>query len=91
MKVDIETLRTRLLHEKEYWGGALGVATHTRIIKQADVVTMLCMFPDDYSAEIMKKNWDFYEPRTEHGSSLSVYVFAAGVQNGNPDAAYPFS
>ncbi len=90
-EVDIETLRTRLLHEKEYWGGALGVATHTRIIKQADVVTMLCMFPDDYSAEIMKKNWDFYEPRTEHGSSLSACMYSLlACRTGNPDAAYPF-
>jgi nigerose phosphorylase len=39
----------------------------------------------------MKKNWDFYEPRTEHGSSLSACMYSLlACRTGNPDAAYPF-
>jgi len=71
-----ETVRGRLLHEKEYWGGAYGVAAQTQTIKQADVVTMLCLFPDDYDDEICRKNWLYYDPRTEHGSSLSACMSA---------------
>lgn len=87
----VEEVRSRLLDPREYWGGAYGVASHTQIIKQADVVTMLEMFHGDYSQEILRKNWDYYEPRTEHGSSLSACMYALlACRFGEPDRAYPF-
>jgi len=89
--VGIEELKGRLLHEKEYWGGAYGIATHTKVIKQADVVTMLNLFSGDYSEEILLKNWEYYEPRTEHGSSLSACMYAMlACKCHMPDIAYPF-
>lgn len=45
------------------------------MIKQADVVAMLSMFKNDYTSEIMAKNLEYYEPRTEHGSSLSACMY----------------
>ena len=72
----IEALRLRLLDPREYWGGAYGVASHTRVIKQADVAAMLWLFRDEYPRDILKKNWDYYEPRTGHGSSLSACMYA---------------
>ena len=87
----VQEVRNRLLDPREYWGGAYGVASHTQIIKQADVVTMLEMFHGDYSQEILRKNWDYYEPRTEHGSSLSACMYALlACRFGEPDQAYPF-
>lgn len=87
----IEEVRSRLLHEKEYWGGAYGIATHTKVIKQADVVTMLNLFSKDYSEDILLKNWQYYEPRTEHGSSLSACMYAIlACKCHMPDKAYPF-
>jgi nigerose phosphorylase len=87
----LDTVRSRLLNAKEYWGGSGGVATATQIIKQADVVTMLALFGDDYPTEIKKANLDFYEPRTEHGSSLSSCMYALlSCETGNSDWAYPF-
>lgn len=84
-------LKGRLLHEKEYWGGAYGVASNTRVIKQADVVTWLAMFPKDFPVETMLANWNYYEPRTEHGSSLSACMYALlACRCGYPDLAYPF-
>ncbi len=68
--VSVETVRSRLINPKEYWGGAYGVAADTQVIKQADVVAMLSMFKNDYTSDIMAKNLKYYEPRTEHGSSL---------------------
>lgn len=89
--VSVETVRSRLLHEKEYWGGAYGVASHTQIIKQADIVTWLSLFSDDFSKDILKKNWEYYEPRTEHGSSLSACMYAwLACICGMPQKAYPF-
>ena len=58
----LEEVRSRLLDEKEYWGGANGVASHTRIIKQADVVTWLAMFPDDFPHEILLATGDIMSP-----------------------------
>lgn len=87
----VEEVRKRLLDPREYWGGAYGVASHTQIIKQADVVTMLEMFHRDYPEDILRKNWDYYEPRTEHGSSLSACMYALlACRYGEPDRAYPF-
>lgn len=89
--VSVKEVRGRLLHEKEYWGGAYGVASQTKVIKQADVITWLAMFPEDFSGEVMLKNWRYYEPRTEHGSSLSACMYALlACQLGMPDKAYPF-
>lgn len=89
--VSVDDVRSRLLHEKEYWGGAYGVATHTRVIKQADVVTWLNLFPEDFSKDILLKNWQFYEPYTEHGSSLSACMYAMlACRCGMPEKAYPF-
>jgi len=74
--VEPKDVKKRLLHEKEYWGGAYGVASHTKVIKQADVVTWLNLFPKDFTQDILYKNWMFYEPKTEHGSSLSACMYA---------------
>ncbi|TAH73715.1 MAG: glycoside hydrolase family 65 protein [Anaerolineaceae bacterium] len=88
--VSLKELKGRLLDEKEYWGGAYGLASHTKIIKQADVVTMLNIFSGEYSDEILLKNWEYYEPRTEHGSSLSACMYAMLACKCNmPDKAYP--
>lgn len=87
----LETVKGRLLHEKEYWGGAYGVAAHTQIIKQADVVTMLNLFSGEYSGEVLRANWAYYEPRTEHGSSLSASMYAMlACKCQMPQRAYPF-
>ena len=87
----LQEVRSRLLHEKEYWGGAYGVAAHTQIIKQADVVTLLNLFPQEYDQKILQANLDYYEPRTEHGSSLSACMYGMLLcKLGQPDRAYPF-
>ncbi len=43
-------------------------------IKQADVLQGLYFFESDFSKEIIKENFDFYEPMTVHESSLSPCV-----------------
>lgn len=87
----IDSVRSRLLDDKEYWGGAYGVASQTQIIKQADVIAMMSIFSNEYSREQLRKNWEYYEPRTEHGSSLSACMYSlVACQIGNPEVAYPF-
>ncbi len=43
-------------------------------IKQADVLQGLYFFEDRFSDEVIKANFDFYEPMTVHESSLSPCV-----------------
>ena len=45
-------------------------------IKQADVLQSLYFFPEKYSPEEQRRNFDFYEPMTVHESSLSASVYA---------------
>lgn len=85
-----EVLKTRELKKNEYWGGH-GLASTTMTLKQADVVMMLNVFRNEYSTEIKKANWEFYEPYTEHGSSLSACAYAiVAAEIGNIDWAYKY-
>jgi maltose phosphorylase len=43
-------------------------------IKQADVLQGLFFFEDHFDLETIRRNFDFYEPRTVHESSLSPCV-----------------
>jgi nigerose phosphorylase len=87
----LSDVKSRILDPKEYWGGGHGVASNTRIIKQADVVFMLYLFRNEYSKVIKKANWTYYEPRTEHGSSLSPCIYSLlSCEIGNEEWAYPF-
>lgn len=68
-------LETRLQDPGEYWGWPIGVAVHTQVIKQADVIQLFCQH-NIFSCEVMRANYDYYEPRTQHGSSLSPSAYA---------------
>ena len=72
----LSEVRSRLADPREYWGGDHGVAGVTQVIKQADVIAMMALFPEDYTDDQVARNWAYYEPRTEHGSSLSACMYA---------------
>ena len=48
----------------------------SQVIKQADVVMLLALLWDRYSAEIRAANFHYYEPRCGHDSSLSPAMHA---------------
>ena len=43
----------------------------SQVIKQADVVALLGLLPDEFAADTGRANFHYYEPRCGHGSSLS--------------------
>ncbi len=87
----LDAVRGRLKDPREYWGGASGVASDTQVIKQADVVAMLELFHNEYDVETLRRNWAYYEPRTEHGSTLSACMYALlACRFSRADLAYPF-
>ncbi|HHW13095.1 MAG TPA: glycoside hydrolase family 65 protein [Firmicutes bacterium] len=58
-------------------------------IKQADVVQGLYFFPEKFDRETVRRNFDFYEPRTVHESSLSPSVHSIVASRiGYKDKAY---
>lgn len=48
-----------------------------QVLKQADVLMLHHLLPDDVQSGSLLPNLEFYEPRTAHGSSLSPAVHAA--------------
>ncbi len=58
-------------------------------IKQADVLQGLWVFEDRFDLDTIRANFDFYEPRTVHESSLSPSVHAVlAVRLGRLDKAH---
>ncbi len=47
-----------------------------QVTKQADTVMLLYLPGDDFSQKIKRVNWDYYEPKTLHDSTLSPSVHA---------------
>ncbi|KAA0020087.1 glycoside hydrolase family 65 protein [Antrihabitans cavernicola] len=60
----------------------------TSLLKQPDVVMLMFLLPDDYSLATRRANYEFYEPRTLHKSSLSPSIHAiVGLQVGDASKA----
>jgi kojibiose phosphorylase len=85
-----DQLRKRLIDPDEYWGWPNGIAVHTQVLKQADVIQLLAML-DIFPNEVLTANYEYYEPRTEHGSSLSPSVHAlVASRAGHQEEAYRY-
>ncbi|OQX81751.1 MAG: hypothetical protein B6D56_01365 [Candidatus Omnitrophica bacterium 4484_70.1] len=48
----------------------------TQLVKQADVVMLLCLLSDVFHKRTKEANYNFYLPRTVHKSSLSAAIYA---------------
>ena len=58
-------------------------------IKQADVLQGIYFFEDDYDDEAIRRNFEFYEPRTVHESSLSPCIHSVLASKiGKKETAY---
>jgi maltose phosphorylase len=77
----------RPLNQKWSWDRIL----RSCFIKQADVLQGIYFFEEDYDLDTIRRNYDFYEPRTVHESSLSPCVHAIiAAKLGDLDRAYEF-
>jgi maltose phosphorylase len=77
----------RPLNQKWSWDRIL----RSCYIKQADVLQGIYFFEDRYDIETIRRNFDFYEPRTVHESSLSPCVHAIlAAKLGDEERAYEF-
>jgi len=77
----------RPLNQKWSWDRIL----RSCFIKQADVLQGLYLFEDQFDEGTIRRNYDFYEPRTVHESSLSPCVHAIiAAKLGDEKRAYEF-
>lgn len=62
-----------------------------QVAKQADVVLLMLVLGDRFSPEVKRANYEFYEPRTNHGSSLSTSIHSIiASEIGKHDDAYAY-
>jgi len=77
----------RPLNQKWSWDRIL----RSCYIKQADVLQGLYFFEENYDIDTINRNYNFYEPRTVHESSLSPCVHAIiAAKLGDEARAYEF-
>ncbi|QNF35565.1 glycoside hydrolase family 65 protein [Adhaeribacter swui] len=77
----------RPLNQKWSWDRIL----RSPFIKQADVLQGMYFLEDRFDLETIRRNFDFYEPRTVHESSLSPCVHAIlAAKLGDEERAYQF-
>ncbi len=73
--VPIEKLRPRPMPADLLLGRE--VTLRSKVVKQADVVMLTHILSDEFDDEVARANYDYYEPITCHGSSLSPGIHAA--------------
>jgi len=66
-----DVVRSRLIDPAEYWGWPNGVAVATQVSKQADVAMLLWLHDGAFDSDTKAANYEYYEPRCSHFSSLS--------------------
>ena len=53
------------------------VTLNSKVVKQADAVMLCYLLPDEIDDSVARANYDYYEPITSHGSSLSPGIHSA--------------
>jgi kojibiose phosphorylase len=62
-----------------------------QVLKQADVLMLMVLFPEAFAPDVKRRSWDYYEPRTTHDSSLSPSVHSIAASDlGLADRAYEY-
>jgi kojibiose phosphorylase len=60
----------------------------TTLLKQPDVVMLMYLLPDLFDTDVKRRNYEFYEARTLHKSSLSPSIHAImGIEVGDTSRA----
>jgi alpha,alpha-trehalose phosphorylase len=62
-----------------------------QVAKQADVVLLMLVLGDQFGQDVKRANYEFYEPRTNHGSSLSTSIHSIlASEIGRHEDAYEY-
>jgi kojibiose phosphorylase len=87
--IDLSTMEPRSKSVQELLG--IEQAAETQVIKQPDVLMLQYLLADDYPDYVVRANYAYYAPRTDHtfGSSLGPSIQAImACRVARPDEAY---
>ena len=88
--VDVNSISPDRVPIYKYW--AYDSIFRVNMLKQPDVVLMLFFFSSDFTMEQKKANYDFYETRCFHESSLSPSIHSIVANEiGNFEQAYEYA
>jgi trehalose/maltose hydrolase-like predicted phosphorylase len=63
----------------------------SQVVKQADVVALIALLPEEFPGSMAETNFRHYEPRCAHGSSLSAAMHAlVAARLGNAEMALDY-
>jgi kojibiose phosphorylase len=66
-------------------------ADETTLLKQPDVVMLMYVLPDEFDDEVKRVNYEYYEQRTLHKSSLSPCMYSImGIEVGDTEKAVQY-
>ena len=66
-------------------------AKETTLVKQPDIVMLMYVLPDEFGDEVKKINYDYYEKKTMHKSSLSPCIHSImGIEIGDTTKAVQY-
>jgi kojibiose phosphorylase len=66
-------------------------ANEATLVKQPDIVMLMYVLPDEFGDEVKKINYDYYEKRTMHKSSLSPCIHSImGIEIGDTTKALQY-
>ncbi len=89
-EVDVRAIPADKVPVYKYW--AYDSIFRCNMLKQPDVVLMQFFFGNDFSLESKKANYDFYEPRCSHESSLSPAIHSImAAEIGKLEQAYEYA
>lgn len=87
--VDLAALEPRTISVQQHFG--IEGTNETQVLKQPDVLMLMYLLREHFPDEIVRLNYDYYTPRTDHtyGSSLGPAIQAImACAVGKPDDAY---
>jgi maltose phosphorylase len=89
-EVNVSAIPANKVPVYKYW--AYDSIFRGNMLKQPDVVLMQFFFSHDFSLESKRANYQFYEPRCSHESSLSPAIHSImAAEIGNYEQAYDYA
>ena len=89
-EIDVDSISPDRVPIYKYW--AYDSIFRVNMLKQPDVVLMLFFFSKDFTMEQKKANYDYYEKRCFHESSLSPSIHSImAAEIGKEDEAYEYA
>lgn len=74
--ISLKNLKRRLKHPQDQLGCPNGLAKTTQIVRQAEIISLMALFPERFTRVEKRANFTYYESRTDHGSSLNFAMYA---------------